>query len=249
MRFHAVPGALAISVILIRAGSAAPPKVTDVAPCGASRGVMTELAISGSDLAGNPRLIAPFPFQLESPAPKSDAATWRLKWVVAPEVAVGVYPVRVQTDDGVSNPFLVAVGQLPQVLEKEENSAFESAQAIPEPPVVVEGRVADNDVDFFRFRGHRGQRITIDAQCARIGSGIDPTIRLTTARANRAFIASADDTPGLLTDARLVAVLPEDTDYVVEISDSRYQGAGRPVYRLVLGPVPMAEEVYPLGER
>ena len=44
-------------------------------------------------------------------------------------------------------------------------------------------------------------------------------------------------------------MLPEDADYVVEISDSRYQGAGRPVYRLVIGAVPMAEEVYPLGGR
>jgi hypothetical protein len=66
---------------------------------------------------------------------------------------------------------------------------------------------------------------------------------LTTASA-KSRIASADDTPGLLTDARF-GVLPEDTDYVVEIADSRYQGAGRPVYRLVIGSVPMAEEVFP----
>ncbi len=45
------------------------------------------------------------------------------------------------------------------------------------------------------------------------------------------------------------AVLPHDGDYVVELSDSRYQGASRPVYRLVVGAVPMAEEIYPLGGR
>src|SRR4029079_10228700 len=54
---------------------------------------------------------------------------------------------------------------------------------------------------------------------------------------------------GLLTDARLTATLPEDGDYVVELSDSRYQGGGRPIYRLLVGAVPMAEEVYPLGGR
>ena len=96
-------------------------------------------------------------------------------------------------------------------------------------------------------RARKGQVIVVDAQCARIGSGVDPTIRLTTAGSSRRFVASADDSPGLLTDARLVAELPEDTDYVVEISDSRYQGGGRPVYRLVIGPVPMAEEIYPAG--
>ena len=162
---------------------------------------------------------------------------------------MGVYPIRVQTDDGISNPFLLAVGQLPQVAEKEDNSTFETAQAIPDPPLVIEGQVAGNDVDFFRFHGKKGQLIVVDAQCARIGSGIDPTIRLTTAAANRAYVASADDSPGLLTDARLTAVLPADGDYVVELSDSRYQGASRPVYRLVIGAVPMAEEIYPLGGR
>ena len=89
----------------------------------------------------------------------------------------------------------------------------------------------------------------VDAQCARIGSGIDPSIRLTTAGANRGYVASADDSAGLVTDARLTAVLPADGDYVVELSDSRYQGAGRPVYRLVIGGVPAADEVFPLGGR
>ena len=103
---------------------------------------------------------------------------------------------------------------------------------MPAIPLVVEGQAAGNDVDYFRFPGKKGRTIVVDAQCARIGSGVDPTIRLTTAGAAR-FVASADDSPGLLTDARLVAVLPEDADYVVELSDSRYQGGGRPVYRLV----------------
>ena len=30
----------------------------------------------------------------------------------------------------------------PQVAEKEENSTFDTAQSIPEPPLVVEGRVS-----------------------------------------------------------------------------------------------------------
>ena len=97
--------------------------------------------------------------------------------------------------------------------------------------------------------GKKGQRILVDAQCARIGSGIDPSIRLTAAGASRTYVASADDSPGLVTDARLTAVLPADGDYVVELSDSRYQGGGRPVYRLVIGAVPEAEEVFPLGGR
>ena len=231
---RAVDLALVLSLLAAAPAAAAAPQIKDITPSGVRRGGPAEVVVSGAGLAGNPRLIAPFASRSET-VKGSDASAWKLKLTVDPDVAVGVYPIRVQTDDGISNPFLLAVGQLPQVVEKEENSTFELAQAIPEPPLVVEGKVAGNDVDFFRFRGRKGQRIVVDAQCARIGSGIDPTIRLTTGTARRTYIASADDTPGLLTDARLTAVLPEDSDYVVEISDTRYQGAGRPAYRLVIG--------------
>ena len=81
-----------------------------------------------------------------------------------PGTAVGVYPIRVRTEDGLSNPLLFAVGQLPQVAEKEDNGTFETAQPIS-VPAVVEGQAAGNDVDYFRFAGKKGQRIVVDAQC------------------------------------------------------------------------------------
>jgi len=239
--------AVVIGLALAARSLAAPPQIKGTTPLGVQRGVVTEVTIQGANLTGNPTLVAPFGFALEAlAAPSTDAAGWKLKVNVAGGTPVGVYPIRVKTDDGLSNPFLFSVGQLSQVAEKEENNAFESAQAIPSP-VVVEGQAAGNDVDYFRFAGKKGERIVVDAQCARIGSGVDPSIRLTTA--GRAYVASADDSAGLLTDARLTAVLPEDTDYVIELSDSRYQGGARPVYRLLVGAVPMADEVFPLGGR
>ncbi len=207
----------------------------------------SDVTVNGANLGGSPNLVAEIPLTVEPQAePNADAANWKLKLTVAPEVAVGVYPVRVATDDGISNPFLLAVGQVPQVGETEPNNTFEAAQVVPSL-AVVEGQTAGNDVDYFKFTGKKGQRIVVDAQCARIGSGVDPQIRLTTAA--REFVASADDSPGLLTDARLTAELPADTEYVIEISDSKYQGSGRAIYRLVVGPIPVAEGIYPLGGR
>lgn len=224
---------------------AAPPEIKGTTPFGVQKGVVTEVTITGANLASHPELVAPFPVVI-APSEGSDAANWKLKVTVPPETPLGTYPIRVRTDDGLSNSFLFSVGQLPQVAEKEDNSTLATAQVIA-TPVVVEGQVAGNDVDFYRFPGKKGQQIVVDAQCSRIGSGVDPSIRLTTAAGK--YVASADDSPGLVTDARMVVTLPEDTDYVVEFSDSRYQGGGRPVYRLVIGAVPMAEEIYPLGGR
>jgi hypothetical protein len=236
---------LGITLTRTEAVWADPPVVNTVSPLGVQRGVETELTVSGTNLTGSPQIIAPFPI-VAAILPNSDGATLRLKLAVSPTAAVGIYAIRVKTDDGLSNPVLFAVNQVPQVAEKEDNSTFETAQVIPSP-VVVEGTTAGNDVDYFKFAGKKGQRIVVDAQCARIGSGVDPQIRLTTA--TRSFIASADDTPGLITDARLTAVLPEDADYVIELSDSKYQGAAKPVYRLVVGPILVADEVFPLGGR
>ncbi|MDB5349379.1 MAG: hypothetical protein JWN86_626 [Planctomycetota bacterium] len=242
----ALVAAIALALTLGTKAMADPPKINDIRPLGVQRGAPIDLTINGSGLAiGSPSLIAPFPFTATTD-PKSDGGNFRLKVEVSPSVAAGVYPVRVKTDEGLSNPFLLAVGQVPQVTESEDNSTFEQAQAVASP-VVVEGQCAGSDVDFFKFPGKKGQRIVVDAQCARIGSGVDPQIRLTTA--GRKFLEAADDTPGLLTDARLSAVLPEDGEYVVEISDSKYQGGGRPIYRLLIGPVPVAAEVFPIGAR
>ena len=240
--------AFSVAVGMVAAAVAATwaeaPKLSSNSPFGVRRGEAAEVTLFGSNLEGKARLIAPFSAEVVPLA--ADSASWKFRITPAADTPVGVYVCRVRTDDGLSNPFLFAVGQVPQVAEKEDNGAFDLAQPIPSP-VVVEGKSEGNDVDYFRFPGKKGQRIVVDAQCARIGSGVDPSIRLTTA--SHAYVASADDTPGLLTDARLTAILPEDTDYVIELSDSRYQGTGRAIYRLLVGPVPVADEVFPLGGR
>jgi hypothetical protein len=247
MSCRSIGWTLALVLALAVTAWADPPQINGIAPYGVQRGVPSEITVSGANLTGNPQVVASIPLAIEpSPMPNADAANWKLKLTVPAAVAVGVYTVRVKTDDGISNPFRFAVGQFPQVAEKEDNNTFETAQAVP-GLVIVEGQSPGNDVDFFRFPGKKGERIVVDAQCSRIGSGVDPQIRLTTAA--RAFVASADDTPGLWTDARFTAVLPEDGDYVLELSDTRYQGGGRPIYRLQIGPALVAEEVYPLGGR
>lgn len=237
---------LVLAIALAGTAQADPPQINNITPYGVQRSVPTEITINGANLGANPQLISPVSVAVEPLAMPGEASNWKLKLTVPTEVPLGIYPIRVKTDDGISNPFLLAVGQFPNVAEVEPNSHRDQAQAVP-IPAVIEGQSAGNDVDFFKFNGRKGQRVVVDALCARIGSGIDPQIRLTTA--GRTFVASEDDSPGLLTDARMAAELPEDGEYIVEISDSKYQGAGRAVYRLLIADVPAPMEVYPLGGR
>lgn len=247
-----LPGRLAAALLTCLAPAATawadPPRIANISPAGVPRGVAAELTISGANLAANPRLVADLAATVEASAePAADpGAAWKLRLTLPPETPLGVYPVRVVTDEGLSNPFLLAVGQHPNVAEVEPNNG--PAQATPVAlPAVVEAACGGNDVDMFRFSGVKGRKVLIDAICARIASGVDPQLRLTTAAGR--LVASADDTPGLGTDARLLVELPEDGEYLVELSDSKYAAGGRANYRLTIGSVPVASEVYPLGGR
>ena len=223
------------------------PSIGNISPAGLPRGVATMVDFQGANLGANPRLVAPIPVNVEPPEkPSEDGKTWKPKLTVPAGVALGVYPVRIQTDDGISNPFLLALGQVPNVAEVEPNNTFEQAQAVALPGV-IEGQLAGADVDFYKFTGVKGQKLLLEAWCSRIGSGIDPQIRLNTV--GRKFIASVDDTAGLFTDARLIVELPEDGEYVVEFSDSKYTGGGRASYRLTMGSLPAVAEIYPQGGR
>ena len=171
---------------------AAPPSLTGTSPAGLARGKTVDLTFQGASLAGMPEIISNLPLQY-SKAENKDAAKWTVKVTLPADAPLGVFPVRVVSAKGVSNPVLISVDQVPTVMEVEPNTTFEKAQAVPSP-VVVEGACAKNDVDYFRFSGRKGQQIVLDAAAARIGSALDPTIRLTTLTGKK-FVASADDAP------------------------------------------------------
>src|SRR4051812_26949901 len=116
-------GLLTALLVLSTSAWAAPPKLTGTSPLGVQRGKMVEVEFKGSGLGDNPRLVAPFAFQLEESAGSgSDAAKWKVQLAVDARTAVGVYPIRVVTESGISNPLLFAVGQVRQVPEAESNN-------------------------------------------------------------------------------------------------------------------------------
>ena len=84
-------------------------------------------------------------------------ADWKFRLAVDDRTAVGVYPIRVVTEAGASNPILFAVGQVAQAAEIEPNNTFDGAQPIANPSV-VEGECSGNDEDFFRFKGRKDMR-------------------------------------------------------------------------------------------
>jgi hypothetical protein len=225
---------------------AAPPALTDIAPRGLERGKWVEITLQGTNLTPQTRLHLPFDAeQLHIPDAKPIPTQTKLRVHVPAAVPVGVYPVRAVSEGGISGIVWLAVDLLPNVMEVEDNNTPEKAQRLT-PPVVVNGQCAGGDVDFFRFQAKQGERLVIETEAARLGSGVVPQLRLTDERLR--FLA-ADDNQSIEGDCRLIFDPPADGDYLLEFSDSRYRGGNPPFYRIKIGAYDVMDEVFPLGGR
>jgi hypothetical protein len=109
-------------------------------------------------------------------------------------------------------------------------------------PIVVNGRIGrSGECDAFVFAGKAGETIVAEVLARRLGSPLDSALQLADRTGRQ--IAFNDDTPdpasGLQThhaDARLSAVLPEDGDYVLRLTDAQAAGGETHAYRLRIGP-------------
>jgi hypothetical protein len=225
---------------------AAPPALTDVTPRGLERGKWVEITLQGTNLTPQTRLHLPFDAeQLHIPDAKPTPTQTKLRVHVSGAVPVGVYPVRAVSEGGISGIMWLAVDLFPNVMEVEDNSTPEKAQRLT-LPVVVNGQCAGGDVDFFRFQAKEGQRLVIETEAARLGSGVVPQLRLTD---ERLHFLTADDTQSIQGDCRLIFDSPADGDYLLEFSDSRYRGGNPPFYRIKIGAYDVMDEVFALGGR
>src|SRR2546422_837302 len=121
------------------------------------------------------------------------------------EATIGTYPLRVQTQDGISNILLSTVGALPEVTEGESkpespehaNDSTETAERI-EAPVIVNGTLRGPDRDYYRVHAKQGERLVFEVEARRLGSAIDPVLRIVDAEGKQ--LARSDDAPALGVD-------------------------------------------------
>jgi hypothetical protein len=100
--------------------------LTSVMPPGGKTGTETDVVIAGNDLEEASALHFSHPgITAKVKADKTFTVA------IAPEVPVGIYDVRVSGRSGVSNPRAFAVGDLPELVKKEENTKPETAVALP----------------------------------------------------------------------------------------------------------------------
>jgi hypothetical protein len=243
-----------LAALVIAAGGgqsmlAQAPIVNYPVPAALLVGQSTDITLIGGNLAGPTALWTSLPSAKIELAPgvegngtKADQVVYRC--TLAADAPVGIYGFRVATAKGVSNTRLLMVDDLPSVADNGNNKTLPTAQAISFP-TSVDGAAEAESYDFYKLTVPSGQRISVDVVARRLGSALDPVVRLLDAAGRE--LAYSDDEPGIGADCRFVYQFVTAGDYFLELRDIRYQGSPNHRYHLRIGNFPLVNTPFPLA--
>ncbi|MGH7128754.1 MAG: hypothetical protein ACREIV_09300, partial [Planctomycetaceae bacterium] len=198
----------------------------------------TRLVINGQDLGGEPRLILPVEGMTHSIADGSNAGRLVLDVTVPADAPAGFFPLRVQTESGLSNAVAVAVDDLPQ---RTANGV--SAEQPAKLPAAFSGRLNGPEQARVWFHGQAGQRLVADVEAHRLGANFDPILEVKTERGTPLAIEWGK--PYLHGDARAELTLPADGLYFVELHDLAFKAPGQNPFRIKIGDLKLVDLLFP----
>ncbi len=241
---------------------AAAPVLKALEPRGAQRGQALRLKLVGDYLEAGAEIISSLPgaFSALVAPPERSGSELPLLLQLKDDAAPGIYPIRVRTEDGLSNVLLFSVGNLPETVEAESllkekelldpltrkfsNDTLASAERLS-LPITVNGTVVGPDQDYYRFSAKAGERLVFEVDARRMGSAIDPAVRVLDSAGKE--LAANNDAFGAGVDSRVEVTFPEAGEYLVLVHDAKYSEQEQNFYRLKIGSYPYAESLFPLG--
>jgi hypothetical protein len=240
--------ALAATMLLASGSQARAQVISSLTPLALHPGQDVDLVLRGSGLADPRQLWTTF-LQKSVLTPGADKngknpAEVSYRVTVPGQMPLGIYGLRLVTGSGVSPLRLVMLDDLPTVRASGTNVSRTAAQSLG-LPTAVEGTLSPTQLHYYKFHVEAGQRVSFEVYSRRIGSLLDPTLRLFDAHGRE--VTYSDDVPGLSEDAAISRTFRSAGDYTLELADNLYQGGGDYFYRLRIGDFPAAVVPYPLA--
>lgn len=235
-----------------------PPKLWQARPAGAKAGTTVEVVVIGKDLGTPQGLVFSEPEVKGEPIGRGPSVpsptgpdvrrlgnrleSWKFRVVVPENVPLGRMDVRVVNAGGISNPRAFTIGDLAEAVETEPNDDLPQAQKIELNSTIHGAIERPNDVDEYRFRGEKGTRVIASCETTGVDARLTAALELFDLK-RRPLATNHEYREG---DALLVAVLPEDGDYVLRVHDFTYTRGGiESFYRLSLATTPWIDSVVP----
>lgn len=172
--------------------------------------------------------------------PRDHAGTVR----IAGDASPGVRHWRAWTSQGVTPAMKFIVGDLPEIIEAEQDG--EPIPVAVSPPVTINGRIFPReDVDVWTFHAKTGQAFTLAVAAQSLGSPLQARLVVLDSAGRPLHEALASQR----SDPTLHFTAPRDGTYSVRIDDVNATGLQNYVYRLTITDQPVVTRVFPLGGR
>ncbi|HVR75585.1 MAG TPA: PPC domain-containing protein [Planctomycetota bacterium] len=247
MKSRVARALLVLLIVVPGGGAAAAPRVARADPPAAIPGRTCDVTFHGDGLADAVSLWTSFPSEAVV-APATDGAGGRsvtFRVTVPRGVPPGIGAARVGTLQGVSNIALLLVDDLAAARCAGRNGAPDAATLL-DPPTAIDGVCANEASRWYSFEARAGERIDVEVAAARLGSALDPLLRILDPSGREAILC--DDTPGSAPDLRTGFTARSAGRHLLEIRDAAHGGGPEHRFRLRLGGAPFRGNPLPLRE-
>jgi hypothetical protein len=221
--------------------TAPPPPATYNFPLAAQPGQTTRLTFSGDDLGKPASLWTSFPATVKHDESKPND----FELTLPSDSQVGINAIRLVTSTGVRGLQFFMIDDLPTL--KIDEAKTHSPQDAPNlaPGSALDGTSQPLAAQYFRIDGKKGERMSVEVVAQRLGSRMDPMVRLLDPDGRE--LVYCDDTPGIGSDCRFSWRFATDGTYLLELRDANYEGGPQYFYRLRLGDFPLVTAPFPLA--
>lgn len=173
----------------------------------------------------------------------------KIRITIAEDVPCGLYELRLQGPQGVSNMLPFDVASYPDFIESGK-STLKKPNIVESLPAVLCGQVTPGGIDYFKFSGKGGDRIVAAVKGRQLVPYIadavpgwfQPVIKIVDSRGRE--VAYSDDYLYNV-DPVIITTLPKDGDYTLMIHDAIYRGRADFNYRVQIGVIPFVAGRYP----
>lgn len=168
---------------------------------------------------------------------------------IGSDVPCGLYDLRLQSPQGVSNMLPFEVSSYPNIMESGKSTQHKPDE-ITSLPAVICGQVTPGGVDYFRFSARKGDKMVASVKgrtlvpyiADAVPGWFQPVIKIVDSRGKE--VAYSDDYKGN-PDPVIIAEIPDDGEYTLMIHDAIYRGRQDFNYRIQLGVIPYVTGRYP----
>ena len=154
---------------------------------------------------------------------------------------MGIGAVRASGPDGLSNLKFFLIDDLHAPPAAGDNSSASRALAI-EPPCAIDSQTKTDQVRYYSFKASAGQGLSFEVLSQRIGSSLDPVLRILDSEQKELAYSNAS----IGADSRISWMPEKDGSYLLELRDVTWRGGEGFDYRLRIGDFPLVSAPYPL---